>query len=29
MEDKLKEDMGREEYRAYVAGMRQMFAPAK
>jgi hypothetical protein len=29
VEDELKDDMGREEYRAYVAGMRQMFAPAE
>ena len=29
VEDNLKELMGREEYRAYVEGMRQMFAPAK
>ena len=29
VEDQLIEDMGREEYRAYVEGMRQMFAPAK
>ena len=28
VEDNLKELMGREEYRAYVEGMRQMFAPA-
>jgi hypothetical protein len=29
VEDELKDDMGREEYRAYVVGMRQMFAPAE
>ena len=29
VEDELKELMGREGYRAYVEGMRQMFSPAK
>jgi hypothetical protein len=29
VEDELKELMGREGYRAFIEGMRQMFAPAK
>ncbi len=29
LEDQIKESMGKNEYRAFVEGMREMFAPAK
>ena len=29
LEDQIKDSMGKDEYKAFVDGMRQMFAPAK